>query len=96
MFFIKDINKSTEQKLTDFSGIYEFAKKNKRQLVVVASQAAVAEQFFNRQNNFNVPVFSCDVTALKTAARTDPTIYLMNGSVVQQKWGWADFDKVTK
>jgi uncharacterized membrane protein YphA (DoxX/SURF4 family) len=96
LLFIKDLNKSTAQRLTDFSSIYKFAKKNKRPLMVVASQASLAQQFFNHANAFNVPVFSCDVTALKTAARSDPTIYLMNGPVVQKKWGWADFDKVTK
>jgi hypothetical protein len=96
LFFIKDFNKSTEQRLTDFSRIYSFAKEKRRPLMVVASQATVAQQFFNEANNFNVPVFSCDVTALKTAARTDPSIYLMNGPNVENKWGWADFDKVMK
>ncbi len=96
LFFIKDFNKSTEQWLTDFSRIYAFAKENKRPLIVVASQATVAQEFFNQANNFNVPVFGCDVTALKTASRTDPSIYLMNGPVVEKKWGWADFNKVAK
>jgi uncharacterized membrane protein YphA (DoxX/SURF4 family) len=96
LFFIKDFNKSTEQRLTDFSRIYSFAKEKRRPLMVVASQATVAQEFFNEANNFNVPVFSCDVTALKTAARTDPSIYLMNGPNVENKWGWADFDKVMK
>jgi uncharacterized membrane protein YphA (DoxX/SURF4 family) len=42
----------------------------------------------------NVPVFTCDATAIKTAARADIVLYKMKGPVVQEKWGWADFDKV--
>ncbi len=96
LFFIKDFNKSTDKWLADFSRIDAFAKEKKRPLIVVASQATVAQQFFNLANNFNVRVFSCDVTALKTAARTDPSIYLMNGPVVERKWGLADFNKIMK
>jgi uncharacterized membrane protein YphA (DoxX/SURF4 family) len=40
------------------------------------------------------PVFTCDVTAIKTAARCNPTLYLMEGPVVQQKWAGADLSKV--
>jgi len=96
LFFIKDFNKSTNHWLADFSRIYAFAKEKKRPLMVVASQATVAERFFNSENNFKVTVFSCDVTALKTGARTDPSLYLMDGPVVEQKWGWADFNKAMK
>ncbi|MEP6675144.1 MAG: BT_3928 family protein [Ferruginibacter sp.] len=38
-----------------------------------------------------ITVFTCDATAIKTAARTDVTIYLMKGPVVEQKWSGADF-----
>ncbi|RYY49390.1 MAG: DoxX family membrane protein [Chitinophagaceae bacterium] len=40
------------------------------------------------------PILTTDATALKTAARADAVLYRMNGAVIQQKWGWADFDKV--
>ena len=39
-------------------------------------------------------VFTCDFTAIKTAARSNPTLYRMNGPVIMQKWGWADFSKI--
>ena len=52
---------------------------------------ATANEFFNQRNNYNVPVFSLDATAFKTAARTNPELYLMKGPVIENKWGWADF-----
>jgi uncharacterized membrane protein YphA (DoxX/SURF4 family) len=95
IFFLKDLQ-DTDHWLDNFSSLYTFAKQKNRPLVIVASQATAAEQFFNQTNNFNVPVLSCDATSLKTAARTNPALYLMKGPVVQKKWGWADIGKSMK
>jgi energy-coupling factor transporter transmembrane protein EcfT len=96
LFFIKDFNAGTDYWLNNFSALYTYAKNKNRQIYIVASQATAAQDFFNIRNNFNLPVFSCDVTALKTAARTNPALYLMHGAVVEDKWGWADFGKAMK
>lgn len=95
-FFIKDVAKDTVHWLNNFKALYNFAKEKNRPLIVIASQATVAQQFFNEKNNFNVTVLGCDATALKTAARTDPALYLMKGPVVQKKWGWAAMEKAMK
>ena len=39
-----------------------------------------------------VTVLKCDATAIKTAARANPTLYLIHGSTVKDKWSYADFD----
>jgi hypothetical protein len=39
-----------------------------------------------------VTVLKCDATAIKTAARANPTMYLIHGSTVKDKWSYADFD----
>ncbi len=96
LFFIKDIDTESENWLKRFNKIYLFAKQKGRPLFIVASQASKAQQFFIEQNHFNVRVFSCDVTALKTAARSNPTLYLMDGPVVMAKWGWPDFEQAMK
>ncbi|MEO6452448.1 MAG: DoxX family protein, partial [Ginsengibacter sp.] len=95
LFFIKDIAE-TDSWLTGFTSVYSYAKQKKIPLMIIASQATAAEHFFNETNHFSVPVFSCDATALKTASRTNPSLYLMKGPFVQEKWGWADFDKGIK
>lgn len=41
-----------------------------------------------------LPVLVCDVVAVKTAARAVPTMYKMNGPVVEGKWSGASFGKV--
>lgn len=93
LFFIKDAKEGKEHWVKEFSSIYNFARQTHRPMYVITSQATTAQQYFNEKNNFDLPILSCDATALKTAARTDPALYLMKGPVVQQKWGWKDFDK---
>ncbi len=38
-----------------------------------------------------VTVLKCDGTAIKTAARADPTLYLIKGGTILRKWSYADF-----
>jgi uncharacterized membrane protein YphA (DoxX/SURF4 family) len=39
----------------------------------------------------DVSVLKCDATAVKTAARANPVLYLVKGGVVLKKWSYADF-----
>jgi len=40
-----------------------------------------------------LPVYACDATAIKTAARANPTLLLLDGDRIVSKWSYADFDK---
>ena len=72
------------------------ANRNKKlPLYVITSHPAEVDILFNKgREPMNVPVFSCDMTAIKTAARNNPVLFLMNGPVVAGKWSWADFRKI--
>ena len=39
-----------------------------------------------------IPVFTCDATAIKTAARADPTLYLLKKGTILNKWSYADLE----
>ena len=96
LFFVKDLSAGTDSWLSDFVTVYNTARNKNIPLFIVASQTTEAQQFFNERNNYDLPVLSLDATSLKTAARTNPELYLMNGPVVINKWGWADFKKALK
>ena len=91
LYFIKDINQLTVEKAKDFAALV--ARAGQTPIYIVASQASQADEFFNHINHYNLPVYSLDATALKTASRTDPSLYLMHGPIVQNKWGWEDIHK---
>ncbi len=37
-----------------------------------------------------VTILKCDATAIKTAARANPTLYLLKKGVILHKWSYAD------
>jgi uncharacterized membrane protein YphA (DoxX/SURF4 family) len=41
-----------------------------------------------------IPVFGCDATAVKTAARADPTLYLLKKGTILDKWSYANLETV--
>ncbi|MBM3440073.1 MAG: hypothetical protein FJX94_04355 [Bacteroidetes bacterium] len=64
-------------------------------LLVVTGQPQKAVSFFSQNKSITAAkILSCDVTAIKTAARTIPTIFAMEGPVVRKKWSGADFDEI--
>ncbi|HXD76508.1 MAG TPA: BT_3928 family protein [Puia sp.] len=40
-----------------------------------------------------VTVLKCDAIAIKTAARANPTLFLLKGGTILHKWSYADFDR---
>jgi len=62
----------------------------KARVHVVTSVPESTVLFFRQAALSNqVPVLSCDVTAIKTAARAIPVLYKMQGSKVMRKWSSA-------
>lgn len=90
LFFLKDFEGSTVNWSAAFSSLWQKATKQKRPLYIVTADKAKATTFFNTTNHYGVPILTCDATAIKTAARANPTLFLMKGPIVQHKWSWAD------
>ncbi|HMO62904.1 MAG TPA: DoxX family membrane protein [Ferruginibacter sp.] len=94
LFFIKAFEKNEIKWLDDFKKLATYAKKQNKPLGIVTSIPQEAGQFFNNFNGLNLPVYTCDVTAIKTAARANPALLVMQGPVVKAKYSWADLDEV--
>jgi uncharacterized membrane protein YphA (DoxX/SURF4 family) len=79
--------------------LYTLARSKNIPAIVVTSDREDAETWLNT-NNLNVneqgtngiPVFGCDATAVKTAARTDPTLYLLKKGTILDKWSYASLE----
>ena len=96
LFYVKNLSEGTDNWLNNFTAIYNYAKTKQTPLFIATSEASAADDFFNARNHYNLPILILDATALKTAARTNPELYLMKGPVIVNKWGWADLGKVVK
>ena len=95
LLFVKDSYTGDEEWSATVG--YMMNRDKTKPIYVVTAQTEKVNQLFNLGRvPMHVPVLTCDYTAIKTAARANPTLYLMNGPVIKNKWGWADLHKATK
>lgn len=84
LLMAKDFNKGDEW-YAKFKSFYE---KKTLPVFFVTTDPAAAKKIFAIPG---LIILSCDGTALKTAARVNPTLFLMKGPVVQSKKAFMDF-----
>lgn len=64
-------------------------------IYIVTSQVGATQELLSGHKGLErLPVFSCDGTAIKTAARASVVLYRMHGAVVEQKWAAPQFGVV--
>jgi hypothetical protein len=76
-----------------FMLLYTLAKSKNIPVILVTSNKAEAVTWL-KANNLNIPVFGCDATAVKTAARADPTLYFLKKGIILDKWSYANLELV--
>lgn len=98
LLFVKDVSLLPKDWVEDQRMVAVLRQKGK-QVFVVSSQRKNTEDryssLFVDEKKLDIPVLTCDATALKTAARNNITLYFMNGPVVKSKWGGNDIKKAT-
>ena len=95
LLFIKEYPGDVEWSATE---AYLQTRDKEKPCFVVTSQPKEMNKLLNdgRARAYVVDILTCDGTAIKTAARVNPTLYLMKGPVVQKKLSWTDFKKESK
>ena len=78
----------------DMKKIHAAAKENKIPLIWVSADAENTAKGLVVLNMSDIPVMRGDLVAIKTAARVDPTIYLIKDGTIEGKWSYASFKKV--
>ena len=68
------------------------AQALKMPVYFATSDPAAVSSFFAQQQ-LSVPVFACDFTVIRTAARTNPVLYLLHSGTVVEKFGAHELDK---
>ena len=94
LFFIKDFEEGSSKWIKDFKVFLQKTKQKNLSVYIVTADKQGAIHLFNTINKLDLQILTCDATAIKTAARANPTLFFMKGPVVQNKYSWADIDKV--
>jgi uncharacterized membrane protein YphA (DoxX/SURF4 family) len=99
LLFVKDVNLLPKNWIEDQRLVVVETERNKK-VFVISSERKTAEDRYAylavAGKKLNTPVLTCDVTTLKTVARNNIVLYLMDGPVVKNKWGGRDIEKALK
>ncbi len=87
--FIKD-DPGEGEWVKHFESLYPVLQQQKINLFVVTNNAEEVSAYFNTTPD--VIFLKCDVVPVKTAARTNPTLYLLQNGTIRNKWSYADWD----
>ena len=84
ILFSREWNADWNNKMTQ---VNQLAKEKNIGFIISTASAEKARE------NVTIPVLESDLVAIKTAARVDPTLYLLDGATIRGKWAYADIDK---
>lgn len=81
----------------DFTFLYTSLKQKRIPVSFITNNYTnVADWLLKTGIYQEVSLLKCDFVAIKTAARTNPTVYLVRQGTIINKWGRADLDKMRK
>jgi uncharacterized membrane protein YphA (DoxX/SURF4 family) len=79
-----------------FTPVYEAAVKKNIPVFLVTSEPELARKNMEGKAFSGVTIFKCDFTAIRTAARTNPCLYVLKKGTILEKWSQHDFGKAEK
>jgi len=82
--------------VNDFKKVVDAAKVKSIPVYFASQSLADAMNLLGKNNVSGVQFFNCDFTVVRTAARTDPTIFLLKNGAIINKYSTMQFDKATK
>jgi uncharacterized membrane protein YphA (DoxX/SURF4 family) len=88
VLFVKEMSEYHEW-VGDFKAVATLLQQNGRPIIVITSDYDRVKKVFE-VNTIQVPVYKGDAVAIKTAARSTPTLYRIQQGVVLNKWGRLD------
>jgi uncharacterized membrane protein YphA (DoxX/SURF4 family) len=94
--FTKGFEKINESWVEEFRKIHKLAIEKNIMIYFITNDFANVTDWIAK-NGFNgIQVLKCDFVAIKTAARANPTLYLLQDATIVNKWSYADFDDIAE
>jgi uncharacterized membrane protein YphA (DoxX/SURF4 family) len=80
----------------DLKQLRDKARQKNTSVYVITPDANSARALLLQNGLADLPVFSCDNTAVRTAARTNPTVLLVNKGTIKEKVSYRNMDDITE
>jgi uncharacterized membrane protein YphA (DoxX/SURF4 family) len=91
--FAKEIPETDPAWNKEFIVILSMAETKNIPVYLISADDVGAKDYLIKNNlSGKITFFKCDATAIKTAARVNPTMYLLKQAIILNKWGAADFE----
>ncbi|HMH24263.1 MAG TPA: BT_3928 family protein [Puia sp.] len=91
--FTKGIEEDNPAWNKAFNVIFTMAKAKKIPVYFITGDYDNVSAWADKQGiGRDITILKCDATAIKTAARANPTLYLIKKGFVLNKWSYADFE----
>jgi hypothetical protein len=94
LLFCEDFSVPVSKWKNKFEEIYTEARKKNISVYLVTTQPGQAAAAFAGTSFAGMPVLKCDYTAIRTAARTNPCLMLLEKGTILGKWSAKKFGNV--
>ncbi|MES1222077.1 MAG: BT_3928 family protein [Bacteroidota bacterium] len=88
LLFCEDFSIPVSKWKDSFSRLYAKAKEKNIPVYIITTQLSEANKNFAGTELAGIPVFKCDYTAVRTAARTNPCLFLLKEGTILGKWSY--------
>ncbi|MBL7745508.1 MAG: DoxX family protein [Chitinophagaceae bacterium] len=95
LLFCEDFSVPVSDWQKDFERLYTAAKAKSIPVFVITRQLEEAQQKLGTTPFKDITIFKCDFTAIRTAARSNPAIYLLENGTVKNKQSYRKMDEIT-
>ncbi len=93
LLFCEDFSTPVENWEKDFEEVKKAADQKNIPVYIVTASVNDAEVALQRTPFPNISIFECDFTVIRTAARTNPCLYLLKQGTVVNKWPYKRIKK---
>jgi uncharacterized membrane protein YphA (DoxX/SURF4 family) len=95
LVYLENFEVSVSKWKKDFEKLHAAAQAKRVPVFIVTGRREEAAQKFSGTVLASIPVLTSDFTAIRTAARTSPCVYLLNKGTIVEKQSYKNFDKVS-
>lgn len=95
LLIAENLGKTAISWKTGFADVFTTAKGKNIPVFIITGQTEAAHKSIAGTAFADLPVFTCDNTTIRSAARVSPTMYLLELGTIKGKWGGADIAEAT-
>lgn len=96
LLYIENFNVPVSKWRDDIEALHKTAIQKRVPVYVITSRRDEVRKNFQNTSLSALQVFSSDNTAVRTAARTSPSIYLIKEGTIEDKWSYRRTDKAIR